>query len=194
MIKSLQLLATAILCTAMVGCASTPSQPKSFNQLGQFQQIPLNANTYRVQFKTNNELSYGHAEEIALVKSAQLTLQEGFEFFKVIDDPSNQAHQKTQRQAVVYPNRPIMMDPFYYHPRYRNHPMYWSDPFFDMPYTVNLEPLEVSYTIQMFKKDIAPADAFEAKRILSALGNKYQLNADGTAQPLPVATTPTKAQ
>lgn len=194
MIKSLQLLFVTSLTMLAIGCASTPMPPKSFNQLGQFQQVSLNANTYRVQFKAGNDLSYGHAEEIALVKSAQLTLQEGFSFFKVVDDPTNKLNQQTPRQTVVYPSRP-MFAPFggYYHPRYRNHPLYWNDPFygydpfFDTPYVVDVEPIEVSYTIQMFNKELAPADAFEAQRILQSLGAKYQLNADGTAKIIPIA-------
>lgn len=189
MIKSLQLIAITSLTVLIVGCSSTPMQPKSFAQLGQFQQIPLNANTYRVQFKADQNASYGHAEEIALVKSAQLTLQEGFDFFKVMDDPSNRMNQQGQRQAVVYPSRPMFHHPSgYYSPYYRNNPFYWPDPFFDAPYTVNLDPVEVSYTIQVFKKDKAPADAFEARRILESLGPKYQLNSDGSPKTIPIVS------
>ena len=168
------------------GCVSSPSsqQPRTLNQLGLFQNVPLNATTYRIQFKPHQDISYGHAEEITLVKSAQFTLQEGYEFFKVLDDPSNRLNQQAPRQTVVYPYR-SSVDPFYYHPRYRNRPLFWNDPFFDVPYTVNLDPVEVSYTIQVYKKELAPADAFEAHRILQYLGERYQLNADGTIKTAP---------
>lgn len=191
MIKTFNFAILGCLILTATGCVSTPQAPKTFAQLGQFQQVPLNANTYRVNFKADHNASYGHAEEIALVKSAQLTLQEGFEFFKVIDDPSNRLNQKTQRQAIVYPASPPMHTfPGYYSSRYRHHPLYWPDPFYDAPYTVNLDPVEVSYTIQVFKKAQAPGDAFEARRILESLGDKYQLNADGTPKQIPI--TPTK--
>lgn len=162
------------------GCViAPPSAPLSFHQLGQFQHVPLNANTYRIQFKANPQFSYSHAEEITLVKSAQFTLQEGYDFFKVIDDPSNRLNQQSPRQAVVYPSRP-MFDPYPYSPRYGRYPAFWNDPFFDAPYTIDVDPIEVSYTIELYKKQLAPGDAFEAQRILQALGEKYQLNADGT--------------
>ena len=193
MVKSFKILAIASLSLIAVGCSTTPTQPKTFAQLGQFQQIPLNANTYRVQFKADQNSSYGHAEEIALVKSAQLTVQEGFEFFKVIDDPSNRLNQQKARQTVVYPSAPMMSSyPGFYSPRYRHNPYYWPDPFFDAPYTVNLDPIEVSYTIQVFKKNNAPGDAFEARRILQSLGDKYQLNSDGTPKTPPAITSTQK--
>lgn len=179
MIKPLKLLTVATLSALTVACVSVPATPKSFNQLGQFQHIALNANTYRIQFKTNGQLSYGHAEEIALVKSAQFTLEQGYAFFKVLDDPSNRLNQQAPRQTVVYPSR-SMFDGYYYHPRYRNHPLFWHDPIFDTPYVVELEPNEVSYTIQLLTPEQATGDAFEAKLILQSLGEKYQLNPDGS--------------
>lgn len=69
-----------------VGCTTTPKQPKTFDQLGQYQTIPLNASSYRISFKANSNLSHGSAEEITLVKSAQVTVQQGFDFFKVVDE------------------------------------------------------------------------------------------------------------
>lgn len=161
----------------LVGCVTTPKQPLTFNQLGQYQEIPLNASSYRVSFKAAGNLTYGNAEEITLLKSAQITVQQGFDFFKVIDDPSNRLTRQPPRQAVVYPDRGY--SPFY-GPYGRFYRPYWNDPFFDTPYVVNVDPVEVSYTIQMFKKAQAPADAFEAKRILQSLGGKYGLSADGT--------------
>ncbi len=170
-----------------VGCATVPKQPKTFNQLGQYQQIPLNASTYRISFRATSDLSYGNAEEIALLKSAQVTVQQGFDSFKVLDDPSNQINQKQPRQAVVYPDRyyyPFAYrpySPFGYRPYgYGYSPYYWDDPFFDMPYVVNVDPVEISYTIEMFKQEVAPGDAFDAHRILKALGAKYGLREDGT--------------
>lgn len=181
-IKIIQGLTISIVLATLVGCASTPKQPRTFNQLGQFQEIPLNQNSYRIGFRTHLDASFGYAEEVALLKSAQVTVQQGFDSFKVIDDPTNRLNQQQQqRQTVVYPSRPYyssygfydrFYDPFY-------HP-YWHDPFYDTPYVVNVDPIEVAYTIQMFKTDMAPADAFDARRILQAIGQKYGLRPDGS--------------
>lgn len=167
-------------CTlGFIGCTTTPPQPKSFDQLGQYQTIPLNASSYRISFKTDGKLSYGHAEEIALVKAAQVTLKQGFDAFKVIDDPSNRINSQNNRQTIVYPSR--IYAPYDFYGPYRR--PYWHDPFYDMPYVVNVEPIEVAYTVQMFKQSLAPADAFEARPILETLGQKYGVTHDGTVIP-----------
>lgn len=63
------LLATAVVASlTLAGCATTPSKPLTFDQLGQFSNTPLNAQTFRIGFKTSPNMSYGTAEEITLVK------------------------------------------------------------------------------------------------------------------------------
>ena len=158
---------------SLTACVSTPKQPPRFDQLGQFSAIPLNAQSYRISFAANHRIHPNHAEEITLLKAAQTTIQQGFQFFQVLDDPSNRASQ-APRQAVVY-SAPHPMAYGYY----RRHPVFWPDPFFDLPYTVDLQPSQVSYTIQCFKIDKAPADAFDARLILQSLGQKYGLTATG---------------
>lgn len=162
--------------TVLSACASIPSKPLRFDQLGQFETYPLNAHSYRVSFKTGRNISYGSAEEIALLKAAQITVQNGFQYFKVVNDPSNRS-QQPPRQAVVYPAP--MYHPYPY--GYRNRGMPFHDPFFyDTPQVVTLDPVEVAYTIECFKdKKTAPADAFDARLILQSLGQKYSLSASG---------------
>ena len=170
---------TLLMCTPLLvaltftGCASVPSQPRTFDQLGQFTAYPLNNKTYRVGFQADNNLSYGTAEEITLLKAAQTTVKNGFRYFTVVDDPSNARH-KTQRQAVIYPT------PSYYpYGYYRRHPAFWPDPFYDMPQVVNLDPIQVSYTIECFQTQQQSPDAFDAQLILQSLGQKYGLSPTG---------------
>lgn len=159
---------------ALSGCVTTPSKPRTFDQLGQFSNTPLNNKTYRISFVADSNMSYGTAEEITLVKAAQTTLKNNFRFFKVMDDPSNRA-QKPPRQAIIYPTPPIY-GPGYY----RRHPAFWNDPFFNTPQVVNVESAQVSYTIECFEdQKSAPPDAFDAKLILQSLGQKYGLSATG---------------
>ena len=70
---------------SLVGCASTPSKPLTFDQLGRFSNTPLNTSTYRISFQARPNMSYGTAEEITLVKAAQTTVQNGYRFFKVLN-------------------------------------------------------------------------------------------------------------
>lgn len=92
----------------------TPSKPLTFDQLGQFSNTPLNAQSYRISFQARPNMSFGTAEEITLVKAAQTTLQNGFRYFKVLNDPSNV--NQPPRKAVVYPTP--MYAPYGYYRRY----------------------------------------------------------------------------
>ena len=160
---------------ALSGCATTPSQPRTFDQLGHFSSTPLNTQTYRIGFQASSNMNFGTAEEITLLKAAQTSVLNGFQYFKVMDDPSNRS-QQPPRQAVVYPTP---MFGYGYGYGYRRHPGFY-DPFYDMPQVVNIDPVQVSYTIQCFKdKKAAPNDAFDAGLILQSLGQKYGLSPTG---------------
>lgn len=162
---------TAVAMLTITGCTSIPPKPRTFDQLGKFSTLPLNVHTFRVGFETRN-MSYGTAEEITLLKSAQTTIQNGFQFFKVLNDPSNRT-QQPPRQAVVYPT------PNYYPYGYRRHGAFF-DPFYDMPQVVTLDPTQVSYTIECYEdKNSAPSDAFDARLILQSLGQKYGVSPTG---------------
>ena len=168
------------------GCASVPSKPRTFDQLGQFATVPLNAQTYRVSFQGNRDMSFGTAEEITLVKSAQVTLLNGFQFFKVMNDPSNRTPQPP-RQAVVYPAPSFYP---YGYPGYGHYGGFYP-PMYNMPQIVTIDPVQVSYTIACFKdKKSAPSDAFDARLILQSLGQKYGVSPTGQIlQPQTTALT-----
>lgn len=171
------------------GCATTPRQPLTFEQLGTFNTYPLNAQTYRIAFEARPNMGFGTAEEITLVKAAQTTVQKGFRLFKVLDDPSNR-NQQPPRQAVVY-STPAFQ-PYGYGYGYRHHPAFWSDPFYNMPRVVNLDPIQVSYTIEMYTdQNKAPQDAFDAYLILQSVGQKYGVSSTGQVL-MPSSPAPSK--
>ncbi len=184
---------TLLTAIALTGCATTPSKPRTFDQLGQFSSYPLNAQTYRIGFQGSSNMSYGMAEEITLLKAAQTTMINGFRYFKVLDDPSNRT-QQPPRQAVVYSSPAFY--PYYgpYGFRRFGGPM-WNDPFYDVPQVVTIDPVQVAYTIECFKEgQTKPNDAFDASMILRSLGQKYGLSPTGQVLlPEPVAV-PSKAQ
>lgn len=177
-----------VTALTLTGCTTTPSKPRTFDQLGQYTTVPLNDHSYRISFQGNSNMSFGMAEEIALLKSAQVTVSNGFSYFKVQNDPSNRS-QQPPRKAVVYPT------PSYYPYGWNGYRRpYWNDPFYDMPQVVTLDPVLVAYTIECFKdKKSAPDDAFDARLILQSLGNKYGLSPTGQIlQPEPTTTAPKK--
>lgn len=195
MLKRLKISIIGMSVTAVLmlsGCATTPTQPRSFDQLGLFSTTPLNTQTYRVSFQGNSNISFATAEEITLLKSAQTAVLNGFKYFKVLNDPSNRS-QQPPRQAVVYSSP--MMSPwgYGYGHGYRRHPGFY-DPYYDTPQIVNVDPVQVSYTIQCYKEQkSAPEDAFDARLILQSLGQKYGVTASGQVlQPQPVLPTSKK--
>lgn len=160
-----------VMSLILSGCASQPTQPLRFDQLGTFNHYPLNATSYRISFEAAANISHARAEEITLLKAAQTTLQQGFRYFKVLDDPSNR--NMRPRQAVVYPTTSYQPYGFYRYPYYR-------DPFYDQPRVVNIDPIQVSYTIECYKdQKNPPNDAFDAQLILQSLGSKYGLGPQG---------------
>ena len=75
--KALLIYTPLLVALTFTGCATVPSKPKTFDQLGQFTAYPLNNKTYRIGFQADNNLSYGTAEEITLLKAAQTTIKNG---------------------------------------------------------------------------------------------------------------------
>ena len=50
-----------VAALSLTGCATTPSKPLTFDQLGQYSTTPLNANTYRISFQARPNMSFGTA-------------------------------------------------------------------------------------------------------------------------------------
>lgn len=66
----------------LTGCA-TSYQAKSFS--GGFSETQLDKNVFRVSFKGNGYTGSERAEDFALLRSAELTLQNGFTHFAIVD-------------------------------------------------------------------------------------------------------------
>ena len=71
----------------LAGCATT-YQPKSFS--GGFNETQLDTNVFRVSFHGNGYTRAERAEELALLRSAELTLKNGFTHFTIIDGRSRE--------------------------------------------------------------------------------------------------------
>lgn len=174
-------------------CSTIPKSTAQHYQLGHFSAIPLNDKSYRIRLQNPAHVSQATAEEMTLVKSAQMTLEQGFSHFKVTNAP----HEQAPRQTVVYhqPSYPPFYSPNYSR-YYAGNPAYhsfWNDPFFNPPSTVvYTEPVDIVYHIEMYKENI-PQDAFDAGLILQHLGQKYGISPSGKIISSPaVLQSPTK--
>lgn len=75
-----------ILFAALGGCA-TGYHVSGFS--GGFEETPLAPNVYRVRFAGNGYTSSSRAEDLALLRSADLTLQKGYRYFGLADASSS---------------------------------------------------------------------------------------------------------
>lgn len=174
-----KILLPLLICIVLSACASSPKSSPQLHLNTHFSTIPLNNQSYRIRLQAPTNMSQGTAEEMTLVKSAQLTVQQGYTHFKLLNDPNQ---QQTPRQTAIY-QQPIYL-PLYspYYSRYHANPYFHSfldDPFFNPPTTVIYnEPIDIVYHIEIFKENI-PNDAFDARLILQHLGQKYGVSSTG---------------
>lgn len=73
------------LCLALGACA-TSYQPQSLT--GGFDEVQLDTNVFRVTFKGNGYTSAERAEDLALLRSADLALKHGFTHFAIVEGKS----------------------------------------------------------------------------------------------------------
>ena len=81
----------------LAGCA-TPYQPSGLS--GGFSETQLDANVFRVSFRGNGYTGQERAQEMALLRSAELTLSNGFSYFVIVEDSS-----RTEYSSVVTPTQ-----------------------------------------------------------------------------------------
>jgi hypothetical protein len=175
------LLATVLL--ALSSCAtSTPYQPETPGQRihGGYSEQRLGDNRFRVTFDGNTMTSRERVEGYMLYRAAELTVQNGYEWFRVVD-------RLTERDRRTYtePNyrpwygygdwRPYWR---YYRPRYGWYDWYpyGSDPFWAAGVDIRtVEEFEAHAEITMHR-GVPPVgeSAFEARKVLADLGPKIE--------------------
>lgn len=75
-----------ILAVILIGC-STPYKQSSAT--GGFSETQLDENVYKVRFRGNGYTSGEKAEELALLRSADLTMRKGYKYFVLNDSYSD---------------------------------------------------------------------------------------------------------
>ncbi|MGZ6016623.1 MAG: CC0125/CC1285 family lipoprotein [Phenylobacterium sp.] len=178
--------AALVLAAGLGGCVSpTPYQPLTRAHAGQggYSETRIEPDRWRVTFAGNAVTSRETVEGYLLYRAAELTLQNGSDWFAMVD-------RQTDRNARTY----VEPDPFY-HPWYGTGFTYWRpawryrgrgfgwrtwDPFFGDPFfgdTVDvhtIENFEASAEI-VTHKGAKPADdprAFDAHAVAETLKPK----------------------
>ena len=176
------------LAVGLAACATpTPYQPNVPGQStsGGFSEIRLEPDRWRVTFAGNSLTSRETVEAYLLFRSAELTVQNGYDWFDIVD-------RRTDRNARTY----VQPDPLY-HPYFGGYG-YWRpswryyghrfggwhtwDPWFGDPFWADrvdihtVERYEASAEIQM-RHGAKPADdprAFDAHAVIDNLRPRIQ--------------------
>ncbi|CAN5490504.1 hypothetical protein BH10PSE3_BH10PSE3_04460 [soil metagenome] len=186
--------ALAAALAAVLGlsaCATaTPYQPRAAgaHTSGGFSDLRLEPDRYRIAFAGNSLTSRQTVERYLLYRAAELTTQQGYEWFETAD-------RRTDRSATsTVESDPFMRPGFgygagygawrpswrYYGPRYggwRAWDPYWGDPFFTSQAQVRtVEKFEATAEIVLHKgpKPAGDPRAYEAREILTSLGRDIQ--------------------
>jgi len=186
--KSAALVAAVALSAVLSACATpTPYQPNIPGQAtsGGFSEVKLEANRWRVSFAGNSLTSRETVEGYLLYRAAELTVQQGFDWFSIVD-------RDTQRHTQTY----VEPDPLY-HPWYGPGYGFWRpswryygggfgwrtwDPFFGDPFWADrvdvrtVEKFEAGAEVYM-GRGAKPADdprAFDARAVIANLQPRIQ--------------------
>jgi hypothetical protein len=177
----------AALAGALAGCATpTPYQPNIPGQSssGGYSEMQVEQNRWRVSFAGNSLTSRQTVEGYLLFRAAELTRQQGFDWFSIVD-------RNTERDARTYVDPDPFYSPWYgpygyWRPSWR----YWGpgpgwntwDPYWGSPFwggSVDVRTVEkFEATAEIFMgKGPKPADdprAFDAKQVIANLQPRIQ--------------------
>lgn len=168
------LLIAASAALVLGACATaTPYQPQGYGGVrGGYAEQRLDADRYRVMFSGNSLTSRDMVEMSLLLRSAELTLENGYDWFATIN-------RATDRDTRFY----TQPDPFYFDryspywgPSWRFHRGgYWSrwDPFWGNDFDVRqVDRYEASAEIVMGRgaKPAGDPNAFDAGEVVQNLG------------------------
>lgn len=159
-------IALILVVFSIAGCA-TSYEPEGFG--GGFSETQLEPNLFKVNFRGNGWTRTDRAEDLALLRSAELTLANGFTHFIVIDNKTNVEHKTfttpvqsyTTANATAYGNSAYGM---------ANTTTYGGQ-------TISSSRPTATYTVMCFKgkPDDAQGIVYDAQFLCGSLGKKYDV-------------------
>jgi hypothetical protein len=173
-----------ILAAGLAACATpTPYQPRATasSSSGGYAESRIEGDRWRVSFSGNSLTSRETVESYLLFRAAELTLQQGYDGFSVVD-------RATDRHTRTYVDPDPFYDPWYgsrfgyWRPYWRYYgggygwrtwDPFWGDPFWaDRVDVRTVDRFEASAEILMFRgrKPANDPRAFEARAVVDNLG------------------------
>lgn len=173
------------LALLVAGCAGTPTpyQPISSasRSEGGYSEVQLAPDRFRVTFAGNSFTSRERVEASLLYRAAELTLQQGNDWFVIEDRETERRVERDLRPDPLY--RPWFYDDFaYWRPywRYYGPGLGWQtwDPYFGDPFwtgrvdTRQVEQFEVTAEIRMGRGFMPTTNlkAFDARDVIRRIG------------------------
>ncbi len=92
-------LIAAVLMLTFAGCA-TPYQRVAF--AGGFSETQLAENVFKVSFRGNGYTGREQASDFALLRAAEVTIENGFRYFAVVDEQSYASHSTYTTPTTTY--------------------------------------------------------------------------------------------
>lgn len=77
-------LSSALLSVALAACAATPTPYQAISDNGGYTETRIESDRYRVKFEGNSATPRETVEDLALYRAAEITLQTGNDYFKVV--------------------------------------------------------------------------------------------------------------
>jgi hypothetical protein len=185
--KTAAFVVAAALAAGLAACATpTPYQPNLPGQSasGGYSELRLEPNRFRVNFQGNTLTSRETVEGYLLFRAAELTLQNGYDWFTIVD-------RATERDARTYVEPDPLYRPWYggygmwrphwrYYGRgfgWRTWDPFWGDPFWASRVDVRtVQRFEASAEI-VLGRGAKPADdprAFDARAVVENLRPRIQ--------------------
>ena len=159
-------LVLVVTLLGLTGCA-TSYQPKGMT--GGFDEVQLSENVWRVSFKGNGYTSRDRTEQFAILRSAELTLMNGYKYFAFVDSRSNvdtsvlpgSTYSTTNMSGAVYGN----------YMSGTASTVSWGGPMvFSKPSAFNI--------VVMFKERPNEGFVYDAAKICQSIGKKYDVVCD----------------
>jgi hypothetical protein len=185
--KSTAFAAALLLSAGLAACATpTPYQPLVHGNAtsGGFSEVRLEPNRFRVTFAGNSLTSRETVEGYLLFRAAELTGQNGYDWFRIVDRDTDKKVETYAEPDPLY--RPWYGGFGYWRPSWRYYGRgfgwrgwdpFWGDPFWaDRVDVRTIEKYEASAEIVMYH-GAKPADdprAFDARAVMDNLRPRIQ--------------------
>ncbi|NDY58395.1 hypothetical protein G3N56_16800 [Desulfovibrio sulfodismutans] len=156
----------SLLFLFLTGCA-TPY--KSEGILGGFSETQLSENVFKVSFRGNEYTSMERAQDFVLFRCAELSRQNGYDYFVIVDEKSY--NKISQYQTPAYSTTSGSVSPF------GNSLHYSENTTFSGGQTITISCPNTTNTIHCFKNKPNTSGAiYDASLICKSIGSKYNIN------------------